>query len=142
MSAHQNNKAEIKNERCCSVCTHSLCSTASNNIGTCQVHKATAWTSHATSGIGSQCHVRFTMPILPMLPTRRDHSTGKAQRKTTRGRPNTSKGAATSISTSCCVMWAEKSTLPHACSGDTSATNNANHPPTKQSPSHVRRTRG
>src|SRR5689334_20654957 len=72
-----------------------------------------------------------------MLPSFRDQSTGNDQRKTTIGRLSTNNGAATSMSTSCCVMCAEKSTLPHACSGDTSATNRASHPPAKHIGSQI-----
>src|SRR5207237_8999352 len=39
---------------------------------------------------------------------------------------------------SCCVICAEKSTPPHACSGEISVMNSANQPPAKQSPSQVR----
>ncbi len=103
----------------------------------CQIHKATAWTSHATSGIVSVRHARLNHLSFATLPTRRDHSTGNAQRKAMSGRPKTSRGAATNISISCCDMCAENSTRPHACTGETRATKSANHPPAKQSASHV-----
>src|ERR1041385_4066244 len=104
----------------------------------CQVHKAIAWTNQAMSGIVRVRHVRLSQRIFAKLPMRRDQVSGNAHKKTINGRPSTSSGAATNISTSCWVMWAEKSTLPHACSGETSAINNADQPPAKQSASQLR----
>src|SRR5213075_1805382 len=71
-------------------------------------------------------------------PAARAQVKGSAHKKGISGRPKTSSGAATSISTSCCDMCAEKSTLPHACSGETSAMTSASQPPAKLSASHVR----
>ena len=56
---------------------------------------------------------------------------GRALSEATSGLPSTSSGAATSIRISCCVMWAEKSTLPQGCSGETSATTSASQPAAK-----------
>src|SRR5215213_632211 len=104
----------------------------------CHIHKATAWTSHATSGIVSVRHVRLIQKTFRTLPRPRDQFNGSAQRKAINGRPRTSKGAATSIRISCCDMCAENRTRPHACTGETSATKRASQPPAKQSASHVR----
>jgi len=104
----------------------------------CHVHKATAWISHATSGIVSARQSRLIQVILATLPRLRDQFNGRAQRNAINGRPRTSRGAATSIRISCCDMCAEKRTRPHACTGETSATKSASQPPAKHSASHVR----
>src|SRR3954467_3117564 len=56
---------------------------------------------------------------------------GSALSMTTRGYPSTINGAATIMSNSCCTMWAENSTEPHGCSGETSAMNRTSQPAPK-----------
>src|SRR4051812_18075721 len=73
-------------------------------------------------------HEDFDQPLMF-----RADDLGNAHRNGIIGRPSTSNGAATSIRSSCCVMWAEKRTLPHGCSGDTSAITRVNHPAAKHS---------
>src|SRR5215207_8485097 len=104
----------------------------------CHIHRATAWTSQATNGIVSVRQTRFIEASFARLPRLRDQFRGSAHRKAISGRPRTRSGAATSIKTSCCDMWAEDRTRPHACTGETRATKSASHPPAKQSASHVR----
>src|SRR5947209_1730199 len=91
------------------------------------------WISHTTSGPVTPNQTRFTNAILKNAPTFSRHENGSAHKKGTSGCDITSRGAATSISTSCCPMCAENSTLPSLCSGETSANTNDAHPPAKQS---------
>src|SRR5690242_1673789 len=94
----------------------------------CQSHRAAACTDHATSGNVMNCHVRAKGRVLAKSPRATRQRCGNAQRKVANGLDVTSKGAATSISNSCCVMWALKSAEPSLCNGETWLTKRANHP--------------
>src|SRR4051812_47321277 len=92
--------------------------------------------SHATNALLIHCQDFCHQFALPTFASQRAQVDGNAFRKGSIGRESTSNGAATSIKISCCVMCTENNTRPHGCNGETRATNNANHPPTKHPTSH------
>src|ERR1051326_1799184 len=87
---------------------------------------------HATTGFEIVRHVVAHAPTLLQRASVTAQDLGSAQRNGTIGRPSTSNGAAISISSSCCVMCAENKTLPHACTGETSASTSAAQPSAKK----------
>ena len=113
-------------------------SVAWKSAGTCQTQRTTAWMTQATRALVISRPDRCQAGRLVARPSAAAQLTAAAPRKTTSGRPSTSSGAATSIRISCWVMCAEKSTLPHGCSGETRATKRPNQPPAKQPASHGR----
>src|SRR3954454_4117880 len=67
----------------------------------------------------------------PAFAIRYAQRRGTAFKNATKGRPRTSRGAATNISNSCWVMCAENRTRPQGCNGDTRAINKVSQPPAK-----------
>ena len=84
--------------------------------------------SHASNGREQHCHSapdgRGARSRAQACARRRAES---AQSMTTAGRPTTSSGAATTISSSCWIMCAENSSSDASCSGESSASDEHEH---------------
>src|SRR5438105_7028713 len=75
-----------------------------------------------------KCHECATGGLWVQRPILVRQLAGRAQRNAISGRPNTSSGAATIISISCCAMCAEKRMAPSASSGEIRAMTRASQP--------------
>ena len=87
----------------------------------CQAHSATACSTVATSGSVRKRQVAENHRVRPMPPTGPRQRAGSAHIIAPPGRASTRSGAATTMSSSCSIMWAVKRCSPSQCSGDTSA---------------------
>src|SRR4051812_44095495 len=96
----------------------------------------TPWMIHAAKAVEMSRHVLLHHDWFERRASAAAHGDGRAASIAGIGRPRTISGAATSIKISCCVMWAEKRTAPHGCSGETNATKSESQPAAKQPASH------
>src|SRR5689334_16755043 len=102
--AHQNRRADRRNEMCWAAWTHSLVSVAWNSDGACQPHRTTAWIDQAENGWLTPPHVAFHPAVFENLARPPATGAGSARRKAIIGLPSTISGAASSINISCCTM--------------------------------------
>lgn len=110
------------------MCTGWCTTAASNNAGACHDQSAAACRLQATAGRVSARTVACKPLPLHARQAGSRQATGNAQTKAARGRPSTSNGAATSMSSSCCTMCAQNRTPPRGSSGDSSASASASQP--------------
>ena len=87
-----------------------------------------AWTSVATSGFVIARHAAATGARCVHADIGNLARGGMAQRNAASGRPRTRSGAATTISTSCWAMCAEKRMPPSPSSGETRAMTSESQP--------------
>jgi len=128
ITAHQNRSALKRKLRHWRAWTRLLASAAWTITGACQSHNTIAFTHHATSGSVTPRQALCKGAALPSRSTVSRQAAGSAHRNGNSGRLSASSGAATTISSSCWTMRAEKSPSPKRCGGGASASARTSQP--------------